>query len=349
VTAVAWFNVDDSFYDHPKVWDAPDCAVALWTRAGSWSSRNLTDGFVPAGMPARFCGDHEQAIRELLDRGLWIRTRGGYLFHDWTDWNSSKEAVKARRTASARRQALFRDPVLKQAVRERDQDGCRYCGTLVRWGSGRSPLSGTYDHLDPAGENTYDNLVVSCLSCNARKGGRTPFQAGMKVLDPPKPRNASHNAIRNASVEASTNAIRNASVEGFQSNPDLSLVDVVDHLSRRIAHAYEDDDLVRAIVDSIQARTGQVIPAAHASIIAAQILEGRRPDNPVAYVQKAITSEKDPKGRFLPPPGYEPPRPAPEWCGGQRCNPGTRRLEHPESGADLGPCPDCHPSIARPA
>jgi len=338
VTAVAWFNVDDSFYDHPKAWDAPDCALALWVRAGSWSSRNLTDGFVPTGMPARFCGDHETAVRELLDRGLWIRTKGGYQFHDWTDWNSSKEAVKAKRTANARRQALFRDPVLKQAVRERDQDFCRYCGALVRWGGGRSPLAGTYDHIDPLGDNTYDNLVVSCLGCNARKGGRTPFQAGMKVLDPPKPEsNASRNAIRNASVEASSNASHNASEYSYQSNPDLSVVDVVDHLSRRIARTYEDDDLVRAIVDSIHARTGQVIPAAHASIIAAQILEGRRPDNPIAYVQKAITSEKNPKGRFLP----EPEVPArPDWCG--ECRESTRRLED-EDGYDAGPCPKCNP------
>ena len=60
--------------------------------------------------------------------------------------------------------------------------------------------------------------------------------------------------------------------------------------------------LFQAIVDSIHSRTGQVIPAAHASVIAAQILEGRKPDNPLAYVQKAIVSEKDPKGLFLPSP-----------------------------------------------
>ena len=338
---MAWFNVDDSFYDHPKVWDAPDCAVSLWARAGSWSSRNLTDGFVPSGMPARFCGDPETAVRELVDRGLWQRTKGGYLFHDWTDWNSSKEAVKAKRTANARRQALFRDPVLKQAVRERDQDMCRYCGALVRWGGGRSPQAGTYDHIDPAGENTYDNLVVSCLSCNSRKGGRTPFEAGMKVLDPPKPRNASTNASRNAYVEASTNASRNGSEYSYQSNPDLSLVDVVDHLSRRIARTYEDDDLVQAIVDSIHNRTGQVIPAAHASIVAAQILEGRKPDNPKAYVQKAIASEKDPKGRFLPKPesgnGISS---LPPWC--EQCRESTRRLED-DDGYDAGPCPRCNP------
>ena len=334
---MAWFNVDDSFYDHPKVWDAPDCAVSLWARAGSWSSRNLTDGFVPTGMPARFCGDPETAVRELVDRGLWQRTKGGYLFHDWTDWNSSKEAVKAKRTANARRQALFRDPVLKQAVRERDQDTCRYCSVLVRWGSGRSPMSGTYDHIDPAGENTYDNLVISCLSCNARKGGRTPFEAGMKVLDPPKPRNASTNASRNAYVEASTNASRNGSVEGFQSNPDLSLGSVVDHLSRRIAHTYEDDDLVQAIVDSIHNRTGQVIPAAHASIVAAQILEGRKPDNPKAYVQKAIASEKDPKGRFLPRNPGPAPLSQPPWCG--KCDEISRLTDEDKPRR----CPDCHP------
>ena len=128
---MAWFNVDDSFYDHPKVWDAPDCAVSLWARAGSWSSRNLTDGFVPTGMPARFCGDPETAVRELLDRGLWQRTKGGYLFHDWTDWNSSKEAVKAKRqpTRAARPCSATR----AQGGRQRARPGHgRYCGTLVR-------------------------------------------------------------------------------------------------------------------------------------------------------------------------------------------------------------------------
>jgi hypothetical protein len=114
------------------------------------------------------------------------------------------------------------------------------------------------------------------------------------------------------------------------------VVDVIDHLSRRIAHTYEDDDLVQAIVDSIHNRTGQVIPAAHASIIAAQILEGRRPDNPKAYVQKAIASEKDPKGRFLPKPGSAPLSPPP-WCG--KCDETSRLTDddHPRR------CPDCHP------
>ncbi|WP_084963317.1 hypothetical protein [Thermoactinospora rubra] len=98
---MTWFKVDDSFYDHPKVFDAPDCAVALWVRAGAWSARNLTDGFVPAKLPARMCDDPETAVRELVDRGLWRRTRGGYQFHDWTTYQPSAEKVRDLRRKRA--------------------------------------------------------------------------------------------------------------------------------------------------------------------------------------------------------------------------------------------------------
>lgn len=91
---MTWFKVDDSFYDHPKVFDAPDCAVALWTRAGTWSARNLTDGFVPANLPARLCDDPDTAVRQLIDRGLWKKTRGGYRFHDWGDYQPTADNVR---------------------------------------------------------------------------------------------------------------------------------------------------------------------------------------------------------------------------------------------------------------
>ena len=106
---VTWFKVDDSFYDHTKVFDAPDCAVALWTRAGSWSARNLTEGFVPTGMPARLCGDPDTAVADLLRRGLWLRASGGYRFHDWEKYQPSKaqvEDLRAKRAAAGRKGGL---------------------------------------------------------------------------------------------------------------------------------------------------------------------------------------------------------------------------------------------------
>lgn len=35
------------------------------------------------------------------------------------------------------------------------------------------------------------------------------------------------------------------------------------------------------------------------------------------------------------------------WCGIGACQPRTRRIEDPDTGADCGPCPRCHPSAPR--
>lgn len=54
----------------------------------------------------------------------------------------------------------------------RDDSTCRYCGA-----AGES-----VDHVVPrcqGGGDDAGNLVVACRSCNSRKGGRTPEQAGM--------------------------------------------------------------------------------------------------------------------------------------------------------------------------
>lgn len=58
-------------------------------------------------------------------------------------------------------------------VRQRDGGSCRYCGS-------KENLS--IDHIVPrcqGGGDEPENLVVACRSCNSRKGGRTPKQAGM--------------------------------------------------------------------------------------------------------------------------------------------------------------------------
>lgn len=105
---------------------------------------------------------------------------------DWVpDWEMyNPPAAKRYDPTSARRQALFRDPELREQVRARDGDNCRYCGHEVIWTDRRSPLGGTYDHLDPYGENSIENLVVACRGCNSQKGRRTPEEAGMELLTP---------------------------------------------------------------------------------------------------------------------------------------------------------------------
>ena len=64
----------------------------------------------------------------------------------------------------------------------RDDDTCQYCGQ-------RRPRHGlNLDHVVPrsqGGRTTWENVVCCCYECNLRKGGRTPAQAGMRLLRAP--------------------------------------------------------------------------------------------------------------------------------------------------------------------
>ncbi len=68
----------------------------------------------------------------------------------------------------------------------RDEFRCQYCG--VR----RQVHELNYDHVVPrvqGGKTVWENIVTSCYACNSRKRGRTPDQAGMRLLRAPvKPR-----------------------------------------------------------------------------------------------------------------------------------------------------------------
>jgi 5-methylcytosine-specific restriction endonuclease McrA len=64
----------------------------------------------------------------------------------------------------------------------RDGYTCQYCGTKQR----RQDLN--IDHVIPhsqGGATEWENVVASCVRCNLKKGGRTPEQAGMRVLKKP--------------------------------------------------------------------------------------------------------------------------------------------------------------------
>jgi hypothetical protein len=105
---MTWFKIDDSFYDHPKVFDASDSAVALWVRAGCWSARNLTDGAIPGRLAFRLCDDPMKAAAELVERGLWEHVGDDYLFHDWHDYQPARDDVLAKREEAKERMRAHR-------------------------------------------------------------------------------------------------------------------------------------------------------------------------------------------------------------------------------------------------
>jgi 5-methylcytosine-specific restriction endonuclease McrA len=68
-------------------------------------------------------------------------------------------------------------PNVRQAVLDRDDYICRYCG--------RRSQTMEVDHIIPVsqgGTSTLGNLVTACRECNRKKAGRRPEHAGMEIL-----------------------------------------------------------------------------------------------------------------------------------------------------------------------
>ncbi|MBI5380257.1 MAG: HNH endonuclease [Nitrospirae bacterium] len=68
----------------------------------------------------------------------------------------------------------------------RDGHRCQYCGR-------RHSLEDlTFDHVIPiakGGGKSWENIVTACMECNRRKGGRTPEDAGLRLVrKPDRPR-----------------------------------------------------------------------------------------------------------------------------------------------------------------
>jgi 5-methylcytosine-specific restriction endonuclease McrA len=70
----------------------------------------------------------------------------------------------------------------RENVYARDSGRCQYCGLKI------PRHESTYDHVVPrsrGGKTSWENVVIACVPCNQRKGGRTPDQAAMRLLNAP--------------------------------------------------------------------------------------------------------------------------------------------------------------------
>lgn len=68
----------------------------------------------------------------------------------------------------------------KREIFRRDRFICQYCG--------EHSATLTIDHVIPrhrGGRHTWENLVTACPTCNRRKGGHTPQEAGMHLRTKP--------------------------------------------------------------------------------------------------------------------------------------------------------------------
>jgi hypothetical protein len=101
---MGWFKIDDQLFSHPKVLSIDPryrlTAMGIFVLAGSWSSTYLTDGVVPEHWLSSIQATKQQA-QVLIKAGLWDPHPLGYVFHDWADYNPTRDEVLAKRQVRA--------------------------------------------------------------------------------------------------------------------------------------------------------------------------------------------------------------------------------------------------------
>jgi 5-methylcytosine-specific restriction endonuclease McrA len=74
-------------------------------------------------------------------------------------------------------------PFSRANVYARDEHRCQYCGQRF------PPSQLTFDHVMPVargGHKGRDNIVTCCITCNRRKGDRTPEEIGLRLVRKPR-------------------------------------------------------------------------------------------------------------------------------------------------------------------
>ena len=107
---MAWFKVDDRFSSSRKLLRIPrarrTAAVGLWTLAGTWSARDLTDGWIPEYTIEEFGAELEDA-EALVKAGLWDHEEQegehGFVFVNWGEYQPTKDQAEAEREAARER------------------------------------------------------------------------------------------------------------------------------------------------------------------------------------------------------------------------------------------------------
>jgi hypothetical protein len=110
---VSWAKLDDRANEHRKQLAAGAEACWLWACGLMYANRQpARDGFIPEQMlPMLYPlppGKRVKLVAKLVEVGLWDIAPGGYLIHQFTVWNRSKEQVEAEREATRNRVAKHR-------------------------------------------------------------------------------------------------------------------------------------------------------------------------------------------------------------------------------------------------
>jgi len=176
-----WVRLDDKWNEHPKILAVSEEAATLWLNAITYCNRNNTKGFVPLGAVSRCSRQpNPQALAEECAAvrvpgcrgGLFDVTDGGYLVHDYEDYqlahtDSSPSQSKSKLHA------------------ERSTAGAK--GARARW-AGHTPAMANDGNLPSATDGkTMANPPLPSVAIMANDGNLPSATDGKTMANPPLP------------------------------------------------------------------------------------------------------------------------------------------------------------------
>lgn len=130
-----------------------------------------------------------------------------------------------------------------------------------------------------------------------RRGVDAPVDGGVDAVDNSVPNRDTQTGRspprRRRTVDASTRRL-----PGPDPSPEISGGSVVNPVAGSNGRASQD--LIDLIITEVRNTTGHTLDAEWAQRTYVNIIGGRHPSNPAAYLRKAIRGEPDPRTRFLP-------------------------------------------------
>ena len=107
-----WFKIDDGFTNSKPVLRLQrrvrTSAIGLWTLAGAWSAKELTDGFVPEYVIEELASTPAIA-GHLVRCGLWEEAEEGWQFKGWEKYQPTREQIMEARDRETERKRKYRE------------------------------------------------------------------------------------------------------------------------------------------------------------------------------------------------------------------------------------------------
>lgn len=152
------------------------------------------------GVPIQGTSSQRGLVMVLLDKAYVVENHKDIFFRSVNKKFAAPKTIRIHRYIHLPDFFYGEAKLNLDSLKKRDKNVCQYCGRKSHELKPKEFF--TIDHVFPVsrgGEHIWENVLLSCVTCNNRKDDKTPKEAGMVTLN--KPRSVTTWQLNNLMVE----------------------------------------------------------------------------------------------------------------------------------------------------